>query len=404
MLEQQILKAILNKETYDAHREQVKLSDGLSSWLDTLDRWMETHDSSLTVDDLYQLHIARHPVATKGQRDLMEVAYQNLKTTEINSEVIIELLSMKTSQDKYMQWAEKLVKLGEGKAEAEEFNKLVEEMGSFHNSPLVANAFDPLDITPEQMLEASAKQGQWTFNIRVLQDMISGVGAGVFALISARPNSGKSLTAIHTSFAPGGWLEQGAKIVYLGNEEAIHRTKHRAICSWSGLEYKHTKANHEEFIATAKEFDEKFKDKIVFLHKTGMMYSEVETLLKQHAPDILIIDQLDKLHVRGDAPSHEKMRVVYTTMREFTVNYNCCIIGVCQASEAAAGKKFFGFEALEHSKTGKAAELDLCICIGKEDTQEDNNVRYFRLAKNKLTGNENTGSFMIDKERSRLIN
>jgi hypothetical protein len=97
------------------------------------------------------------------------------------------------------------------------------------------------------------------------------------------------------------------------------------------------------------------------------------------------------------------MRVLYTTMRENTVNYDCAIIGVCQASDSASGKKYFGFDCLEHSKTGKAAELDLCICIGAEDLLKDNNMRYFYIAKNKLTGREETGSYMIDKERSQML-
>lgn len=404
MIEQQILKALLSAEVYALHREQVALSDGLTSWLDTLDKWMIGHNSDLTLENLYHLHIQRHPVATTSQRALMETTYNLLKEVEVNPEVIKELLMMKATQDKCIKWAEALAKLGEGKGGTEEFNKLVADMAGFGNNPLVASEFEPLDIPPEQMLEASAKQGRWTFNITVLKDMIGGVGPGVFGLAAGRPNTCKSLFCIHNTFAPNGWLDQGAKVVYLGNEEAIHRTKHRAICSWAGMEYKYSKEHTQEFIAKAKEFDETFKGKIIFLHKTGMMYAEVESLLKQHSPDILIIDQLDKLHVRGDAPAHEKMRIVYTTMREFTVNYNCCIIGVCQASEAAAGKKYFGFDALEHSKTGKAAELDLCICIGKEDLESDNNVRFFKLAKNKLTGNENTGSFMIDKEKSRLLN
>ncbi len=166
--------------------------------------------------------------------------------------------------------------------------------------------------------------------------------------------------------------------------------------------YKHSKMNPSEFKEKVEAFDTEFKDKAIFLHKTGMQYNEIDKLLEEHKPDILVVDQLDKLHVKGDAPAHEKMRIIYTSIREYSVKHGCAVIGVCQASEAAAGKKFFSFDALEHSKTGKAAELDLCICIGKEDLQEDNNIRYFYLAKNKLTGDESSGSFMINKELSRM--
>lgn len=401
MLEHNILKAFLDPDTYTKYRSTTEFSVEVEPWVKTIDDWFSARNTPLTVDDLHQLHLARHPVATKGQRDLMNEFVTRLKEVDTSTPVIEEVLRLKKQQEQYMDWAEKFSMLGTQKASVEDFLSLKTEIEEF-DATKADSEFPALSITADDMLEASLKQGRWSLNLPVFQDKIGGIGSGVFALIAARPNSGKSLTSIHLCFGPKGWAEQGAKIVYLGNEEAIHRTKHRAICSWAGMGYKHSKMNPSEFKEKVAEFDEKFKDKVVFLHKSGMMYYDIEKLLDEHHPDILIIDQLDKLHVKGDAPAHEKMRIVYTTMREYSVNYECAIIGVCQASEAAAGKKFFGFDALEHSKTGKAAELDLCICIGKEDLQEDNNMRYFYLAKNKLTGDESSGSFMINKELSRM--
>ena len=140
------------------------------------------------------------------------------------------------------------------------------------------------------------------------------------------------------------------------------------------------------------------------MHAIGLPYRELGDIIAEHAPDIVLVDQIDKLHVHGaDIPTHEKMRTIYTNTRECAVKYNCAIGGVSQASEAASGKKFFGFDALENSKTGKGAELDLCICIGMENLDNDTNIRYFKLAKNKLTGDESTGSFLINKEQSRIL-
>jgi KaiC/GvpD/RAD55 family RecA-like ATPase len=402
MLEHQILKALLNKAIYAKYRENARLSDGLKPWVQTLDSWFSTHDTDISCDDLYTLHIARHPVMTKVQKDLVDAAYNILKETEVNLEVIEELLLIKKQQEQYMSWAERLVRLGETRGTPEDFLAIKEEIEKFDALAKTGSEFPPLEITADEMLEASIKQGRWKFNLPVIQEKTGGIGPGVFVLSAGRPNSGKSLFCISSSFAPEGFIEQGAKVVYLGNEEAIHRTKHRAICSWSGMEYKFSKQNPSLFKEKASDFDTKFKDSAIFIHRVGVPYYDIEKLLKEHSPDVLVLDQIDKLYVKGDAPMHEKTRVVYTTIREYSVAYNCAIIGVCQASEAASGKKYFGFDALEHSKTGKAAELDLCICIGKEDLQEDNNVRYFYLPKNKLTGDESSGSFMINKEMSRL--
>lgn len=402
MLEQQIFKTLLNHEVYTTYRSSVKVSDGLKPWLETLDSWYKNHPTSISLTDLYQLHLARNPVATSSQRALMELVYNNIKDTEVNPEAIEEILLLKKQQEHYMQWAERLVKLGETRGTPEDFLAIKAEMDKFEVSALNGTEFPPLDISADEMIEASQKQGRWKFNLPIIQEKTNGTGPGVFILTAGRPNACKSLFCISSVFAPNGFIEQGAKVVYLGNEEAIHRTKHRAICSWAGMEYKYSKQNPTEFKQKVEEFDSLYRSKALFMHRVGLPYFDVEKLLKEHRPDILILDQIDKLHVKGDAPMHEKTRVVYTTMRDYSVAYDCSIIGVCQASEAAHGKKYFGFDALEHSKTGKAAELDLCICIGKEDKQEDDSVRYFSLPKNKLTGDESSGSFLINKEMSRL--
>lgn len=402
MLEHQILSAFLDKNCYESNRKYLTtISDGMKPWFATLDWWHENHTSSLTVEQLHNLHLSRHPVANNHQKQLFAKTADLIAQTQVNPEVVGVIIENKYRSERLGEFADKLIQLSEGRSKIE-LAQVLRDLEEFNVGVKQTHEFPPLLITADEMLEASLKQGRWKFHLPVWQDMIGGIGPGVFGLLAARPNAGKSLSAISSCFHPLGWAAQGAKIVYKGNEEAIHRTKHRAICCYSGMNYKDTKTDPEKFRKAVGEFEERFKDNVIFYHKTGLLYTKVENLLEEHKPDILIIDQLDKLHVPGDTVAHEKMRVLYTTMRENSVNYGTAIIGVSQASDAASGKKYFGFDALEHSKTGKAAELDLCICIGAENLQDDNNVRYFYIAKNKLTGREETGSYMINKEQSRM--
>ena len=60
-----------------------------------------------------------------------------------------------------------------------------------------------------------------------------------------------------------------------------------------------------------------------------------------------------------------------------------------QASAEAQGRSRVTFSAMENSKTGKAAEADLILGLGKEDEEENfmsDCTRFITLSKNKLTG------------------
>jgi hypothetical protein len=409
MLEQDIIKALLNKEAYDKYRKKVPaISDGMKPWFDTLDAWYETKESSLTPEELHALHVTRHPAATNSAKMLMDVTLERIIESKANPEVVMELIETKYNQDKYTAFADKFIKLSEGSTHFS-LQDIEAELREFNNQKATEHQYEPFVITAQDMLDATVAQGKWKFNLPIWQEKIGGIGPGVFGLFAARPNAGKSLAAIFSCFGPDGWMEQGARIFYLGNEEHIRRTKHRAICSWKGINYHDsTRDKRNEFIAATDEFNEKYGDKIAFFHKTGLDYSAIEDIIKEHKSDIVIIDQLDKLHVPGDQDGHIRLRKLYTTMRENATNLDTAIMGVSQASDEASGKKFFGFESLEGSKTGKGAELDLCICIGAENIRAEegssggSEARFFNIAKNKLTGWEGVGGYMIDKQKSQM--
>ena len=70
--------------------------------------------------------------------------------------------------------------------------------------------------------------------------------------------------------------------------------------------------------------------------------------------------------------------------------HECALIAVSQASADAAGRTRLDFSMMENSKTGKAAEADLIIGIGKhgQDASEDepDTMRFLNVSKNKLSG------------------
>jgi len=56
---------------------------------------------------------------------------------------------------------------------------------------------------------------------------------------------------------------------------------------------------------------------------------------------------------------------------------------------------------MENSKTGKAAEADLIIGIGKQDVSDNERQRYLTISKNKLTGFHGNIVCNLDTDTSR---
>jgi hypothetical protein len=74
-----------------------------------------------------------------------------------------------------------------------------------------------------------------------------------------------------------------------------------------------------------------------------------------------------------------------------------------QLSAEAEGKADLNQSMMEGSKTGKAAEADLMVLIGKAaqvEGQDEDPVRYLNLAKNKLNGYQGKITCMLDGSRS----
>ena len=86
----------------------------------------------------------------------------------------------------------------------------------------------------------------------------------------------------------------------------------------------------------------------------------------------------------------EQMRsyVAYTqSFVRYVKRHNLFGIGISQASADAEGKTSVTYAMMENSKTGKAAEADLIVGIGKSDiTDNTDKKRYLTISKNKLTG------------------
>jgi replicative DNA helicase len=243
---------------------------------------------------------------------------------------------------------------------------------------------EPVTTDLDTLLEFTKNEDCWHFNIPSLSKVVRGGKAGEFMITFARPEIGKTAFYVSLVASPNGFCCQGADVHIITNEEPARRTMLRAVSAYTGYD------EHNIFVHK-KQAKEKFAEIAANITMIDNVDASIEWLDKYCAnrkPHIIVVDQLDKLNVMGSfARTDEKLREIYTKFREVCKRRDVFGIGVSQASADAEARTNVTYAMMENSKTGKAAEADLIIGIGKSDVTDNNDSRrYLTISKNKLTG------------------
>ena len=257
----------------------------------------------------------------------------------------------------------------------------------------------PVTTDVNTLLEHVDNEDCWEFNIPSLSKSVRGGKAGEFMIAFARPEIGKTAFYVSLVASPNGFCSQGADVHIITNEEPARRTMLRAVSAYTGFTEKDIYNNRSQ---ASEKFTE-ISANITMIDNVDASIEWLDKYCQENTPDILVVDQLDKINVTGTfARTDEKLRSIYTKYREICKRHDLFGIGISQASADAEGKTNVTYAMMENSKTGKAAEADLIIGIGKSDvTDNDDKRRYLTVSKNKLTGFHGRVVCNLDTEMSR---
>ena len=267
-----------------------------------------------------------------------------------------------------------------GKADFSAIKKLLEN----YSEDISDEEKDKITSSIDDLIQLLNVTTEYKFNIPDLERRVGGIGQGNFTIIFARPESGKTAFWVHLVGSPNGFAFQGAKVHALINEEPAVRTQMRIISACTGM-------TRHEIMENTKLAEEKWKhikNNITLMDTVDWSLSDVDSYCEKHNPDILIIDQLDKVSVTGTfARTDEKLRSIYMGAREISKRRACSVIAISQASAEAHNRSSISFEMMENSRTGKASEADLVIGIGRRDNLDSQDtLRTLCVSKNKITG------------------
>lgn len=402
-MEIELIKTLLNHEAYQSTQAKLRQSifseDGADLFVLLKDAH-EKYDTDLKPEDLYSIWLSKNPVATTSEINEFRDNIDDLKRAEaITSEVATDVIESLWRREIGRDIANIGINMSEGDTSA--LLKLQSLIEKISGSYMPDEFGEPTTDNIYELLAETSDDNRWKFNIETLARHVYGIGPAEFGIVFARPETGKSAFLISIIAGPGGFCQQGAKVLYLGNEERTTRTKLRAIQACSGMTREEITNNPD--LAMSKY--QAIKDRLIMKDVQEWDLDTINAYCEKIKPDAVFIDQADKVTISGQYnSSHERLRELYRSLRELAKRHDCALVGVSQASAEAEGKTRVDFSMLEGSKTGKAAEADLIIGIGKASSGDDNepdNRRFINVSKNKLSGFHGYVIAMIEPEVSR---
>ena len=261
-----------------------------------------------------------------------------------------------------------------------------------------------LSTEVDDILEGLEGMLPYRFNLQSLHELIPGTGPGNLGIVFAMVETGKSAFGISLSFGPGGFAEQGAKVLYVANEEPAANTISRALSAFSGIPTDNL-MNKQMDMTALKSRWETIKNRVLVSETSD--FGELERLVRLHHPDIVVVDQLDKMIIGGSHDRDDlKLGEIYKRARRLAQKEACSVIAVSQADATADGRTSLRFSQMAGSKVAKPAEADWIIGIGKEidPTGADSGLRYLSVSKNKIPGGRHgQATVRIDTPRSQYL-
>jgi replicative DNA helicase len=387
-MDKALLKTLLSSEFYQANKTKMRQSlftGNNAEVYKTIAQAQDKYDQDVNTNDILAIWATNNPVATVSEKEdfadtLAEVREQTPLTQEIARDVIGDLWRKETGRDVTNLG----IQMAEGHSDAmAKLKSLIERTSEDY---LPDDFGEPTTDDLYELLAQTSDESRWKFNINQLSRNVYGLGPSEFMIIFARPETGKSALAVSLCAAPDGFCQQGAKVLYIGNEEATRRTKLRAIQSFTGMTTTDIQANPD--LASSRYLA--IRDRLIMKDAQEWDMTMLDGYVARIKPDILVVDQLDKVNIAGQfGGTHEKLREIYRQARELAKRHECGIIAVSQASAEAEGRVRLDFSMMENSRTGKAAEADLICGVGKSSGEDDDGpdpTRFLQISKNKLSG------------------
>ena len=405
MLTDSILRTALSHRFWKNHSDQLDIdlfdTPTQRDIYRTIATAHERVERDLRLSDLVQTYVSQHPTATQSNRQQFEMQLGEIQGVEpIADDLVPSVLADIKRTHTGRQVSLLALRLAEGD---QNVIAEIQEAAARLDNIRPSNIQEPTTLSLKEIIEEQRAQGALNFNITGLdREIPQGMHKGQFGCMFAVPNAGKTALVLTLAVGPGGYCDQGFKVLIVGNEEVTKFTVARAYSCAYGLTKEQLEADLDN---VTEQFQADYGDRLFIHEATDWDFNTIEEHIAYHEADAVFIDQLDKVQFSGNyGGTHEKLGAIYQRAREVAKKHNCLLIGVGQANNEAQSKTLVTYEMMAGSRTSKAAEADFILGVGKKQlqiNQPEDYTRYLTVSKNKLNGWHGTVVCTLNAEWSR---
>lgn len=223
-----------------------------------------------------------------------------------------------------------------------------------------------------------------------------GVVRGSHIVVVAYPETGKTLV---TMTMAAGFVGQGLKVLYVGNEDPIKSVVLRFISCITGRTAQRVALEPKEAMISAVR---RGYNNAVFAGLSGGSIEDLRGLLNKHKPDVLIVDQIRNISTKSENRT-QQLEAVARAMRNFAREFKCVVVSVTQGADSARNKIICDMGDVDGSNVGIPGTADVMLMIGTNEAFNERNARQFTLAKNKIGGQHDSWPVQIIPQLSRVV-
>lgn len=368
MIELIIIKFLLNKVFYNTYRKYIIINKEHNILYKVLDSMYSSLNRDITFNE-FKLSCLQEDSSLLS---LLETIEQQ----DISNDVAEEIVKKYCDR----QWAHKLALKAIAVTEGRESVEALQEEYNSYSELLPSGSDNGYSISDDyaMLYKEVDRQGGIQWRLPWLNDSIGGLHKGDSGFIFARTNAGKStFVASEVSFM----LKQLKNpCCFFFNEEAAARMKWRIFQAFFGATDDRLTSNIDK---CQEMFIEETKGLFHFYNMPMIQKREVDAICKEMTPDLIVMDNVDKVYgFKGDREDL-RLKHIYTWQRELAKQHGVAI-GVCQAGSSAENKKWLQHTDIDSAHTAKSSEADFIIGIGATLDVGAEDIRYLHIVKNKF--------------------
>ncbi len=328
---------------------------------------------------------ANYPFFKDEEKEIYALLFKSLAEVQEVPD-FVDLLERFKERAVALELAREAIKLSEGSGSLEILQGLSKTLtdGFVAEEENLETEF--ISDNVEELLNVTRGGEGLNWRLRCLQRSLGPLRVGDFGFVFARPETGKT-TFLASEVS--GFIDQITPenpILWFNNEERGAKVKLRIIQAYFGVELSRL---------TESQFRDQWRAKsgrLLLRDSAAINKREVESLVRNHNPSLIIFDQIDKVKGFSDDRNDLELGQIYIWARELAKEF-APVIGVCQAGGTAENKMWLTMDDVVNAKTSKQAEADWIMGIGA--LHDSDNLRYLHLSKNKLMG----GPKSVEEER-----